>query len=195
MAAVILGWALYQLGHHESAIEKMRQGLASLQATGAEVLVPHFMTLLAQALHEEQQTRQAIHILRQARVMAERNGEQYYLAEIHRVQGEALLLQTQTHTALPESNPVVPFGVDAQINVRKAESSLHQALEVARRQKARSLELRAAMSLARLQQDPLKREEARGLVEKIYGGFTEALHTTDLHEAKALITKRSGQAR
>ena len=49
------------------------------------------MTLLAQALHEEQRTRQAIHILRQARVMAERNGEQYYLAEIHRLEGEAVL--------------------------------------------------------------------------------------------------------
>jgi predicted ATPase len=193
MATVILGWAQYQLGHHETAIEKMREGLVSLQATAAQVLVPHFMTLLAQALVEEGRTKKAIQVLMQARGIAERNGEQYYLAEIYRLEGEAMRLQTQLPSASTESRQVVPV-VDAQGNVRNAESYLRRAMEIASRQKARSLELRAAMSLARFYQDPVKREEARVLVEEIYGGFTEAHNTADLREAKTLITRRSGQA-
>jgi predicted ATPase/DNA-binding winged helix-turn-helix (wHTH) protein len=181
MATVTLGWALCQFEQQESGIEKMKQGLASLQSTGAEVLVPHFMALLAQALREAGEIPKASHILKQARAMSERNGEQYYLAEIYRLEGEALLLSQADD--------------GARRNATTGERWLYHAMEVARRQNAKSLELRAAMSLTRLHRDRAEREKARSLLQEIYGGFTEAFNSADLREAKALITKKSSQAR
>jgi len=181
MATVTLGWALCQFEHQESGIEKMKHGLASLQSTGTQVLVPHFMALLAQALSKAREGRQASHILKQARAMSERNGEQYYLAEIYRLEGEALLL--------PQADD------GAQRNATDGQRWLHQAMELARRQNAKSLELRAAMSLTRLHPDRAEREKARSLLEELYGRFTEAFNSVDLREAKVLITKKSGQAR
>src|SRR5215468_8941144 len=92
----------------------------------------------------------------------------YSAAEVYRVQGELLLLQ-----ATPDAS--------------QAEMSFHHALDVARRQQAKSLELRAAMSLARLWQHQGKRAEARDLLAPVYGWFTEGFDTADLQEARALL--------
>jgi predicted ATPase len=101
-------------------------------------------------------------------VVAEKSGEQQWEAELYRLQGELLLQQT------------VP---DAQ----QAEACFGQALATARRQLAKSLELRAAMSLARLWQRPGKGDAARQLLAEVYGWFTEGFDTADLQEAKALL--------
>jgi predicted ATPase len=97
-----------------------------------------------------------------------------YEAEVYRLRGELLLQQSAAQQG-------------------EAEASLQQALTVARRQQAKSLELRAAMSLARLWQHQGKRDAARELLEPLYGWFTEGFDTADLQEAKALLTELSGE--
>jgi len=94
-------------------------------------------------------------------------GERFYEAELHRLQGELLLVHAHDQPA--------------------AAVCFHQALAVARHQQAKSLELRAAMSLARLWQQQGKRAEARELLAPIYGWFTEGFDTADLQDAKALL--------
>jgi len=101
-------------------------------------------------------------------VVANDTGECRWDAELHRLKGELLLARPAEHHA-------------------EAETYFHQALDVARRQEAKSLELRAAMSLARLWQQQGQRAEARELLAPIYGWFTEGFDTADLQEAKALL--------
>jgi predicted ATPase len=106
--------------------------------------------------------------LREALALVETTGERYYEAELHRLQGELLLQH-----AAPE--------------VSHAETCFQQALDLARRQQAKSLELRAAMSLSRLWQQQGRRDEVHDLLAPIYGWFTEGFDTADLQEAKALL--------
>ena len=104
--------------------------------------------------------------------MVEQQEERYWEAEIHRLRGVLLLRQPGTPQA-------------------EAEAWLQRALDVARRQEAKSLELRAAMSLSRLWQQQGKRDEARALLAPIYGWFTEGFDTADLQEAQALLEELS----
>ena len=104
--------------------------------------------------------------------MVEKTGEGYYAAELHRLKGELLLLH-----AAPE--------------VSQAETCFQQALAIARRQQAKALELRAAMSLSRLWQQQGKGDEARALLAPVYGWFTEGFDTADLQEAQALLEELS----
>ena len=97
-----------------------------------------------------------------------KTGERFYEAELYRLQGELLLAQSARQTA-------------------EAEACFHQALDVARHQQAKSLELRAAMSLTRLWQRQGKRDAARQLLTEVYGWFTEGFDTADLQEAQALL--------
>ena len=100
----------------------------------------------------------------------DRTGGRWWEAELHRLQGELLLAQAGARQQVPE-----------------AETCFQQALDVARRQEAKALELRAAMSLSRLWQQQGKRAEAYELLAPIYGWFTEGFDTADLQEAKALL--------
>ena len=106
--------------------------------------------------------------LAEAQTLVERNGEHWCEAEVHRCRGELLLA----------------LSVDAH---KEAETCFRQALDVARRQQAKSLELRAAMCLSRLWQRQEKQTEARDLLGSIYGWFTEGFDTPDLKDAKALL--------
>jgi predicted ATPase len=106
--------------------------------------------------------------LAEAHTLVEQQEERWWEAEIHRLRGVLLLRQTGTPQA-------------------EAETWLQRALDVARRQEAKALELRAAMSLARLWQQQGKRAEAYDLLTPIYGWFTEGYDTVDLQEAKALL--------
>jgi predicted ATPase len=110
----------------------------------------------------------ALQALAEAHTLVEQHGERWWEAEVHRLRGVLLLQQTLA-------------------SQEEAEACLQQALTVARRQQAKSLELRAAMSLARLWQQQGKRTEARELLAPIYGWFTEGFDTADLQEAKALL--------
>ena len=123
---------------------------------------------LARAHRKAGQAEEALPVVAEAMEFVTKTGECMGEAELHRVKGELLLARTPSDQA-------------------GAESSFRRALDVARRQKAKSYELRAAMSLARLWQQQGRNQEARDLLAPVYGWFTEGFDTRDLKEAKALL--------
>jgi len=169
-ATVRQGWALAMEGETEEGIAQMRQGLAAWQATGAEIGVPHYLALLAEAYGQAGQAEEGLSALAEALVSVDNTGQRSWEADLYRLKGELLLMQ----------------GDDAE-----AEASFHKAIQVARQQDAKSWELRATMSLSRLWQEQGKREEARQLLAEIYDWFTEGFDTSDLREAKALLEELS----
>jgi predicted ATPase len=166
--AVLRGWALSQQGQAEAGMAQIIQGIAAFRATGAEAWCHYWLALLAEASAAAGQIAQGLTAVTEALTLVGQNGECFHEAELHRLQGE-LLLQQPT--------PAIP----------QALTCFRQALEVARRQEAKLLELRAAMSLARLWQRQGKRAEARELLTPIYGWFIEGFDTADLQEAGALL--------
>ena len=149
------GWALAAGGHGEEGIMQIQQGLAAFQATGVARDRPYHLALLAEACAQGGQTTAGLEALAEALVTLPKSGAHWWEAELHRVRGELLL---QHAVAQPG----------------EAEACFQQALAVARRQQAKSLELRAAMSLARLWQQQGKRAEAHELLAR-YGGSRKAL--------------------
>jgi predicted ATPase len=176
MATVMRGWALLSEGRDAEAIEEMREGLAALQATGTELVRPHFLGLLAEALGHARQPEEGLRAVDEALSVIRRGGEGYYEAELYRLKGELLLIQ-----AAPNA-------------LAEAEACFHQSIKIAQRQKANSWELRAVMSLSRLYQSESKQEEARTLLARIYSTFTEGFATMDLREAKALLDEWSSSS-
>jgi predicted ATPase len=162
------GWALTACGHGEEGRAQIQQGLAASQAIGSARDRPYNLALLAEASAQEGQTTEGLEALAEALATLPKSGARWWEAELHRLRGELLLQQA---VAQPE----------------EAETCFQQALSVARRQQAKSLELRAAMSLARLWRRQGKRIEARELLAEVYGWFTEGFDTADLQEAKALL--------
>jgi TOMM system kinase/cyclase fusion protein len=169
---MLRGWTLAEEGQGGEGIVQMRQGLAAWRATGSEVFRPYYLALLAEACGKRGQGEEGLRMLAEALALVENTGERWWEAELHRLKGELLLKQT------------IP-------NEQQAEACFDQALDVARHQQAKSLELRAAMSLSRLWQRQGRRDEARKLLEPIYGWFTEGFDTADLQEAKALLEELS----
>ena len=169
---IIWGWALTAQGQGEEGIAQMCQGLAAFRATGAELARPYYLALLGEAYGELGQTGEGLKVLAKALATTHKTGEQFCAAELHRLRGKLLL----ACSAEPHA---------------EAEACFQQALTIARRQQAKSWELRAATSLSRLWQQQGKRAEARGLLAPIYGWFTEGFDTADLQEAKALLEEVS----
>jgi predicted ATPase len=169
---ILWGWALTEQGQGVEGIVAIRQGLAALQATGEELRRPEFLALWAEAYRGIGQIEEGLNVLAEALAAVEKTGERYYEAELYRLKGELLLVHSTENHA-------------------EAETCLHQALDIARRQQAKSLELRATVSLSRRWQQQGKRDEARELLAPIYGWFTEGFDTADLQEAKALLAEVS----
>jgi predicted ATPase len=161
------GWALAAQGQGEEGIAQMGQGLAAIRATGA-VGSPHVLAKLAEAYGGIGQAEEGLHRLAEALAAMDKTGERCDEAELCRIKGELLLRQ-----AVPDAT--------------QAEACLQQALAVAHHQQAKSLELRAAMSLSRLWQQQGKHAEAQQLLAEIYGWFSEGFDTADLQEAKTLL--------
>ena len=156
-------------GQVEAGMAQMQQGLAAWRATGAEVLRPYGLALLAKASAQVGQHEDGRETFGHS-VVAVLNdtGERRWEAEVYRLKGEVLLARSVEHDA-------------------EAETCFRQALDIARQQQAKSWELRAAMSLSRLWQRQGKRDAARQLLANVYGWFTEGFETADLWEAKALL--------
>ena len=173
MGAVFRGWALATQGLGVEGIAQMHQGLAALRATGAVVGSSVYLAWLAEAYGQIGQVDKGLHLLAEALTMVDTNGGGNHEAELHRLHGELLRRQ-----AVPEA--------------QTAEVCFQRALDVARRQQAKSLELPAAMSLARLWQQQDKRAAARALLAPIYGWFTEGFDTADLQDAKVLLDELGG---
>ena len=167
-ATINRGWALAAQGQREEGLAQMQQGLAATQATGSRIALSEFLALLAEVYGQSGQAEAGLRLLAEALAHVEHTGERFYEAEVYRIKGELLLQQ-----AVPDAP--------------QAEACFQQALVVARRQQAKSWELRAAMSLSRLWQQQGKRTAARELLAPIYRWFTEGFDTADLQEAKALL--------
>jgi predicted ATPase len=165
---ILRGWAQVMQGQGEEGVAQVRQGITAYRATGAALLVPYYYTLLGDVSAYLGHTENGLQALTEAHTLMEQHEERWWEAEVYRLRGVLLLQQTAT----PQE---------------EAEAWLYRALDVARRQQAKSLELRAAMSLARLWQHQGKRAEAYSLLAPIYGWFTEGFDTADLQEAKALL--------
>jgi predicted ATPase len=165
---ILRGWALTVQGEAAEGIAQILKGFDIHRATGAEVEKPYFLALLADAYGKVGQPEEGLTVLVEALAIAEKTEERYWEAELRRRKGELLLIQQ---------------GQEAG----EAEECFQKALDIALRQQAKSLELRAAMSLSRLWQQQGKQEEARQMLGDIYGWFTEGFDTSDLQEAKALL--------
>jgi predicted ATPase len=170
MGQIVRGWALIGRGNGEHAVDQMRQGLAAWQRTGAQLMRPHFLALLAEACPPTRPNDQGLQILDEALALAVSTGERMYEAELCRLRGERLL-----------------SGARGSANVVAAETCFEQSLAIARQQQALSLELRAAMSLARLRRDRARHVPVRDLILPIYERFEEGLDTVDLREARGLL--------
>jgi len=168
--ALCRGMALAAQGQGAEGIAQMRQGLAALGAQGTAVGMPAWLARLAEAYGQVGQVDEGLHLLSEALAVVDTTGERGNEAEWHRLHG-VLLLQ----------HPVP--------DAPQAEACFQQALDVARRQQAKSWELRAAMSLSRLWQRQGKGAAARELLAPIYGWFTEGFDTADLQDAKALLAE------
>ena len=171
---ILRGWALAAQGQWEEGVAQMRQGLVALQAVGIELARPYALALLAEAYESMGQAAEGLRLLGEALALAHKYGACFHEAELNRLRGEWLLRQAVGATGRSHL-------------VAEAETCFHQALDIARHQEAKSLELRAAMSLAHLWQRQSKRAEAQQLLAEIYGWFTEGFDTADLQEAKALL--------
>jgi predicted ATPase len=168
LGTILRGWALTAQGEGAEGIGQIHQGLVAHRATGAEVHRPYLLSLLAEAYEEVGQTEEGLTVLAEALPIVDNTGERNWEAELHRRKGDLLLMQQGQ-------------------KVGEAEACFRKALDIARRQQAKSLELRAAMSLSRLWQQQGKKEEAHQLLAEIYGWFTEGFDTADLKEAKVLL--------
>jgi class 3 adenylate cyclase/predicted ATPase len=177
-AEVIHGWALAEAGQAQEGLTQIRQGIADTRATGQELQVQHFLGFLAEAHRRTNQPEEGLDVLTEALTIVERTGERFWEAELHRVYGELSLWVT------------APATRDSAVLV-SAEESFRKAIEIARRQSAKSLELRAVSSLSRVLQSQGKKDEARRMLAEVYGWFTEGFDTPDLKDAKALLEELS----
>ena len=142
--------------------------LPAWRSTGTTTFLPIWLSHLARARAELGEFNEARSYIGEAVTAIKTTKETFYEAEVHRTAGEIALMSPERDTA-------------------KAEAYFERALAVARAQQAKSWELRAAMSMARLWRDQAKRDEARELLAPVYGWFTEGFDTLDLKQAKALL--------
>jgi predicted ATPase len=193
VGTVLQGWALTRGGQIAEGMMQMRQGLDELRAMGAEVLRPYLLALLADVCGSSGQIEAGLGVLEEALVTAESHTERFNEADLHRLKGELLLRQCGEAGFEPAPSAVhrghvagvgEPDHAPLQL---EAEACFQRALDIARHQQAKSLELRAATSLARLWQQQGKRNNARQLLAEVYGWFTEGFDTADLQEARALL--------
>lgn len=168
IGTVMLGWILGKQGQIEEGLAHICQGLEVASAVGLEDWHSYFLTLLAEIHGERGDVHESLGTLDQALEFVQESGHRFFAAEPYRLKGELLLQQS------PD-------------NATEAESCFQQAITVAQNQSAKSWELRAATSLAKLWQSQDKRDESRELLEPVYGWFTEGFDTADLIEAKALL--------
>jgi predicted ATPase len=222
---ILRGRAVSQQGNHEEGVAQIRQGLAVVRTMGAELVQSWFQLMLAEAYGKMGKYDEGLAILGEALAGAQRRGELAFVAELYRLRGELTLQKCGVWSAecgvqgsqkeqevggrgpgagsspqAPSLKPLVPNGM-----VQEAEGYFFRALDLARQQRAKSWELRAAMSLFRLRQRQdtqyairnarhatrSRITEAHTLLSEVYNWFTEGFDTPDLQEAKALLEELS----
>ena len=169
-ATILQGWALTAEGRVDDGIARMRQGLADIEATGAGLRRPYYLALIADALANTGRPEEGLVTLTDAIAVAEATGERWRDADLQRTKGKLLL-------ALSEEQSM------------EAELCFRRALKIARNQRAKALELQAAMELGRLWCDRGRRHEAYDLVAPIFDDFADGFDEPDLNEARAWLDR------
>ncbi len=166
MATVLYGWALTELDQKEAGITHIERGLEAWCATGAHLFRPHLFALLAESYGKANRIAEGLQTLSEALTAAQKSGKRFYTAELYRL--KAMLLMRQGKSTA------------------EVEQCFLQALEIARNQQAKSLELRAAVGLFSHQGDS---EKARPILQRAYSWFKEGFGTLDLQLAATLLAK------
>jgi predicted ATPase len=172
LGAIVVGCAMALSGEAPDAVQTITSGLSAMRSSGANLYLSLALSHLAIAYSDLGQWHDAVRCFDETMAAIESTGERANEADAHRIAGEVTL-------KLPQPDPA------------KAEGYFDRALAVARQQQAKSWELRAAMSMARLWRGQGKRGEARELLAPVYGWFTEGFDTRDLKEAKSLLDELS----
>jgi len=172
-----LGWADAELGDIQRGIERLRQGLAAYQATGTKVMYPVFLGLLADQLNKADRVEEGLEVIAQALTCAEETGEGYAIADLHRIKGELLMRDGELNQSANDSS--------RSTALIQARACFADALTIAQQQKARSWELRAALSMHRL--DLMLGNPNHTQLAEIYSTFTEGYETADLRQARAFL--------
>ncbi len=180
-ATVMRGWVMAEQEQVAEGIAQMRQGLAALRTTGIELNRTYFLTLLIEACGKAGQIEEGVITLAEALDTVNNNGERWYEAELYRIKGELLLAREGKNQKAKSKKEAVS----------EAETCFSKAIDIARSQSAKSLELRAVTSLSRLWQKQGKKQEVCKQLAEIYNWFTEGFDTADLKEAKALLEELS----
>jgi predicted ATPase len=170
IAMVLAGWALVKEGQTEKGASRLHAGLQAYRTPGGKVHGPHWLALLAEACLAAGRIEEGLSAVREALAETEETEARYYEAELNRLKGELLLASKE-----PDESA--------------AQALFLKAIEIARAQQAKSWELRAAESLARLLAHQGRCEEARAVLAPVYGWFTEGFDTADLKEAKGLLNE------
>jgi DNA-binding SARP family transcriptional activator/predicted ATPase len=165
--SVFRGWALAEQGETVEGLSLLKQGIEMLRKMNVFLFWPQALTLLIDAYRLAKQYVEGLSLVTETLAFVAETGEQYWNAEFHRLKGEFLQAQSG--------------------RIDEIELCFQEALTIARQQDAKSLELRAAMSLARLWQTQGRQAEAHALLAEIYGWFTEGFETADLQEARSLL--------
>ncbi|ANG62720.1 hypothetical protein A8C75_09640 [Marinobacterium aestuarii] len=176
---ILRAWALAAQGDQAAGIEQIRQGIKAYRATGADMFVTHFMGLLAEALARAGQTTAALPVLDDALALVAKTQERFYEAELYRLRGECLVAQVPS----PGSESALALQV---------EDCFQRAIDIAHRQGARLLEWRGMLSLAQLQVQQNRPEEARELLKAICSAAPENDDITSVSTARALLMKLDG---
>jgi predicted ATPase/DNA-binding winged helix-turn-helix (wHTH) protein len=200
LATVLQGWALakQKQGEGKEGLARIHQGLALYRAMGGELIQSYFLALLAETCGRMGQIEEGLAALAEALVAGLRTGEHFWKAELYRLKGELMLQSRQVKNKsktrrgqVGDKSKVASTQhrtPSTQVRAEwEEEGCFHKAIEVAQHQHAKSLELRATMSLARLWHRQGKKDEARRMLADIYDWFTEGFDTRDLQEAKRLL--------
>jgi len=198
LGTALRGAGLVEQGRVEAGMAQLQQGLAGMQALGQEIGRPSYLAWLAEAYGKQEQTEEGLRVMAEALAAVDRIGERYDEAELYRLKGE-LTLQSSVQ-GLASSVKISPRSKVTSHRSKKtnpqlptpnpqdeAEACFLKAIDIAHKQQAKSWELRATTSLARLWQQQGKEKKAHKMLSEVYNWFIEGFDTKDLQEAKALI--------
>lgn len=174
MATTYRGWTLVRTGDPEEGMDLLRRGIDGFKASGAAWILPFYLAQLATAYAKVGRPEDALGRLDEALALTDRSGVRWFEAELHRCRSELM------RATYPGAEP-------------EAEAGIRRAIATARRQNAKLWELRATVSLARMQFDRGEGDEALALLAPLYGWFTEGFDTSDLKQAKKLLDELRAQ--
>jgi predicted ATPase len=187
VGTLLRGWLQVVQGRTEEGISQLRQAIATYQATGVVMLYPASLATLAEAYGKSGKPKEGVSVLTEALTVMNSTEQRHWEAELYRLYGELSLRNGEPETGRTGDKTPLSDSPIPRFPVSSPEEAFQKAIEVARKQQAKSLELRAVMSLSRLWQRQGKKAEARQILVEVYNWFTEGFDTKDLQEAKALL--------